>query len=52
LGGSCLVLGDKASLGLLFGRQSVAVVAVTDTLIAEQLQRAARCAAALDAEAS
>jgi len=52
LGGSCLVFGDKQRLGRLFGRESVAVVAVTDSKIAEQLQSAARCAAALDAEAS
>jgi predicted RNA-binding protein YlxR (DUF448 family)/ribosomal protein L7Ae-like RNA K-turn-binding protein len=52
IGGSCLVHADKASLGKLFGRETVAVVAVSDPLIAEELQRAARCAAQLDAEAS
>ncbi len=52
LGASCLVHGDKADLGKLFGRETVAVVAVTDPLIAEELQRAARCAAQLVAEVS
>jgi ribosomal protein L7Ae-like RNA K-turn-binding protein len=47
LGQSCLLYGDKASLGRLFGRETVAVVAVTDPNIAEEVQRAARCAALL-----
>jgi predicted RNA-binding protein YlxR (DUF448 family)/ribosomal protein L7Ae-like RNA K-turn-binding protein len=45
LGGSCLVHGDKASLGRLFGRETVAVVAIVDRDIATELQNAARCAA-------
>jgi predicted RNA-binding protein YlxR (DUF448 family)/ribosomal protein L7Ae-like RNA K-turn-binding protein len=52
LGGSCLVYGDKLSLGRLFGRETVAIVAVTDPAIALELQHAARCAAELVAEAS
>jgi ribosomal protein L7Ae-like RNA K-turn-binding protein len=52
LGGNCLVHGDKASLGRLFGREMVAVVAVMDSGIARELQHAARCAAELIAEAS
>jgi predicted RNA-binding protein YlxR (DUF448 family)/ribosomal protein L30E len=47
LGQSCLLYGDKASLGRLFGRETVAVVAITDPNIAEEVQRAARCAALL-----
>jgi uncharacterized protein len=45
IGGSCLVHGDKASLGRLFGREIVAVAAITDRNIADELQTAARCAA-------
>lgn len=52
LGGNCMVYADKASLGRLFGRETVAVVAVTDSGIASELQHAARCAAELVAEAS
>ena len=52
LGGSCLVHADKAELGRLFGRETVAVVAVTERAIAKELQHAARCAAELVAEAS
>jgi predicted RNA-binding protein YlxR (DUF448 family)/ribosomal protein L7Ae-like RNA K-turn-binding protein len=47
LGQSCLLYGDKASLGRLFGRETVAVVAITDPHIADEVQRAARCAALL-----
>jgi ribosomal protein L7Ae-like RNA K-turn-binding protein len=52
LGGHCLVYSDKTSLGRLFGRETVAVVAVTDSDIASEVQHAARCAAELIAEAS
>jgi predicted RNA-binding protein YlxR (DUF448 family)/ribosomal protein L30E len=45
LGGSCLIHGDKASLGRIFGRETVAVAAITDRGIADELQSAARCAA-------
>jgi predicted RNA-binding protein YlxR (DUF448 family)/ribosomal protein L30E len=51
LGGACLVHADRTALGALFGRESVAVAAVTDPAIAEELQVAARCVAEL-AEAS
>lgn len=47
LGGHCVLYGDKAGLGRLFGRETVAVVAVTEQNIAEEVQRAARCAALL-----
>jgi predicted RNA-binding protein YlxR (DUF448 family) len=43
LGGHCVLFGDKAGLGRLFGRETVAVVAVTDGNIAQEMQRAARC---------
>jgi predicted RNA-binding protein YlxR (DUF448 family)/ribosomal protein L7Ae-like RNA K-turn-binding protein len=45
LGGGCVVHGDKASLGRLFGRETVAVAAITDRDLAEELRTAARCAA-------
>lgn len=45
LGAACLVHGDKTSLGRLFGRETVAVAAVTDRALASELQSAARCAA-------
>ena len=45
LGGGCIVHGDKARLGRLFGREMVAVAAITDAPLAEELQTAARCAA-------
>jgi predicted RNA-binding protein YlxR (DUF448 family)/ribosomal protein L30E len=48
LGGHCVLYGDKAGLGRLFGRETVAVVAVTDENIAAEVQRAARCAALLN----
>ncbi|MDD9932261.1 MAG: DUF448 domain-containing protein [Myxococcales bacterium] len=51
LGGACLVHSDRQALGRLFGRESIAVAAVTDAGIAEELQVAARCVAEL-AEAS
>ena len=51
LGSACLVHADRAGLGTLFGRESVAVAAVTDAAIAEELQVAARCVTGL-AEAS
>ena len=47
LGGHCVLYGDKSGLGRLFGRETVAVVAVTEVNIAEEVQRAARCAALL-----
>jgi len=51
LGGSCLVHGDKSQLGRLFGREQLAVVAVTDAALARELVESARRAAEL-AEAS
>jgi predicted RNA-binding protein YlxR (DUF448 family)/ribosomal protein L7Ae-like RNA K-turn-binding protein len=51
LGSACLVHADTAGLGTLFGREAVAVAAVTDAAIAEELQVAARCVTGL-AEAS
>jgi hypothetical protein len=35
--------GDKASLGRLFGRELVAVLAITDPAIAEAARAALRC---------
>jgi predicted RNA-binding protein YlxR (DUF448 family) len=35
LGGRCMLFGDKAELGRLFGRELVAVVAITDPTMAE-----------------
>jgi predicted RNA-binding protein YlxR (DUF448 family)/ribosomal protein L7Ae-like RNA K-turn-binding protein len=43
LGGRCALYGDKASLGRLFGRELVAVVAITDPAIAEAARTALRC---------
>jgi ribosomal protein L7Ae-like RNA K-turn-binding protein len=51
LGGNCIVHAHKHHLGSLFGRGEIAVVAITDPDIAEELQIAARCALDL-AEAS
>jgi uncharacterized protein len=51
LGRSCIIHSDKANLGRLFGRETVAVVAITDSDIAAELQHAIHCAARL-AEAS
>lgn len=51
LGRRCIIHGDKANLGRLFGRDTVAVVAITDSDIAAELQHATDCAALL-AEAS
>lgn len=47
LGGSCLVHADKSHLGRLFNRDQIAVVAVTDSAIADALTEASRNAAAL-----
>jgi hypothetical protein len=47
LGASCMVHADKARLGHLFGRETLAVIAITDLDLASELQRAARCAALL-----
>jgi predicted RNA-binding protein YlxR (DUF448 family) len=51
LGGSCIVHGDKSALGKLFGRETLAVIAVTDARLAGEMYRAAQSAASL-AEAS
>ena len=48
LGGRCLVLGTKASLGRLFGREELGVLAVLDERIAEEIGHAAVRAAALE----
>lgn len=48
LGGQCLVYGDRASLGKLFGREMVAVLAITDRELAEEVKSAAECAAAMN----
>lgn len=51
LGKRCVVLGTKASLGQLFGRDEVGVAAVLDAGIASALTRAAaRALALLEAE--
>jgi ribosomal protein L7Ae-like RNA K-turn-binding protein len=47
LGGQCLVYGDRASLGALFGREMVAVLAITDRELAVEVKTAAECAAAI-----
>jgi predicted RNA-binding protein YlxR (DUF448 family)/ribosomal protein L30E len=47
LGGSCIVHGDRSSLGALFGRELVAVVAITDPDLAQEVQSAAECAASI-----
>ena len=47
LGGRCALYGDKAGLGRLFGREWVAVVAITDPAIAEAARAALRCIAQL-----
>jgi hypothetical protein len=47
LGSRCVVFGNRASLGRLFGRDEVAVLAVLDTRIAEELARAAARVSAL-----
>jgi predicted RNA-binding protein YlxR (DUF448 family) len=51
LGGDCLVYGDKRTLGKLFGRDELAVIAVLDAGVARELCRAAQGATGL-AEAS
>jgi predicted RNA-binding protein YlxR (DUF448 family)/ribosomal protein L7Ae-like RNA K-turn-binding protein len=51
IGGSCLVRGEKTQLGRLFGRDEIAVVAVTDSALSSALLEAARHVAEL-AEAS
>ncbi|HMI92544.1 MAG TPA: DUF448 domain-containing protein [Polyangiales bacterium] len=43
LGGRCALYGDKESLGRLFGRELVAVLAITDPAIAEAARSALRC---------
>lgn len=40
LGGACWVIGTKASLGRLFGRDELGVLAVLDERIAEEIGRA------------
>jgi predicted RNA-binding protein YlxR (DUF448 family)/ribosomal protein L7Ae-like RNA K-turn-binding protein len=52
LGGRCMLFGDKAALGRLYGRELVAVVAITDTTIAQALRSAADCIAELGAPAN
>jgi predicted RNA-binding protein YlxR (DUF448 family) len=51
LGRSCIVHADNVELGRLFDRETVAIAAITDSDIAEELQHAFACAALL-AEAS
>jgi predicted RNA-binding protein YlxR (DUF448 family)/ribosomal protein L7Ae-like RNA K-turn-binding protein len=51
LGRHCIVHSDKATLGRMLGRETVAVIAITDLDIAMELQHATQCAALL-AEAS
>ena len=43
----CAVYGDKASLGRLFGRELLAVLAITDRAIADAVRAALRCVAEL-----
>jgi predicted RNA-binding protein YlxR (DUF448 family) len=43
LGGRCVVFGDKARLGRLFGRDEVGVIAVLDAGLAEEIARAGAC---------
>jgi predicted RNA-binding protein YlxR (DUF448 family)/ribosomal protein L30E len=47
LGARCLMHADKSHLGQLFGRDQIALIAVTDTAIAHALEEASRHAAAL-----
>jgi ribosomal protein L7Ae-like RNA K-turn-binding protein len=47
LGRRCVVLGDRASLGKLVGRELVAVMAITDPHFAERTRDAAGLAAEL-----
>ncbi len=47
LGARCLVHADKSHLGRLFGRDQIAVVAVTDSAIASAIEEASRNLAAL-----
>ena len=49
LGGRCAVYGDKASLGRLFARELVAVVAITDAALADAVRSALRCLSELGA---
>lgn len=51
LDGRCVVFGTKDSLGELLGRSSVAVIAVSDAGIAEEIRRAAQGAAELAEDA-
>jgi predicted RNA-binding protein YlxR (DUF448 family) len=44
LGKRCLVLGDRSSLGKLAGRELVAVMALMDERLADEVREAARCA--------
>ena len=43
LGDDCVVYGDKSSLGRLFGRDEVGVLAIDDPGIAKEIARAAAC---------
>lgn len=49
LGKRCALYGDKASLGRAFGRELVAVVAITDAALAEAVRAALRCLSELGA---
>jgi predicted RNA-binding protein YlxR (DUF448 family)/ribosomal protein L30E len=50
LGSACAIVGTKVSLGRIFGRDEVAVVAVTEPGLAEELAVAARRSLALAAD--
>ena len=43
LGGACVSYGDKASLGRLFGRETLGVLGILDEGIAAEVALAARC---------
>ncbi len=43
LGGACVAYGDKATLGRLFGRETLGVVGILDSGIAHEVALAARC---------
>ena len=47
LGDDCVVYRDKSSLGRLFGRDEVGVLAIDDRGIAEEVARAAACISGL-----
>jgi hypothetical protein len=47
LGDDCIVYGDKSSLGRLFGRDEVGVLAIDDRGIAKEIARAAACISGL-----